>query len=574
MIKRLRLVQFKGFRKYEVSFGRQALLIGPNNAGKSTIISAVRLCNTAAKLAMRVGARDAFRYGGRTVRGWQLRAGPDDGFNHDNVRHEFEDVASLLELEYASGAVMHVVWPVDDPPFFWITQSGRDVTSAAEAKLLLSRVGVVPTLAPVESEEKLLTPDYLVKHSDTRLASRHFRNNLRQLQRADPEAFSALIEYLIENTDEIDELEVEQIWREEAMVVARYLDPQSRVPKELTWAGDGLQIWLQILFHLWRTRDLECVVLDEPDVFLHPDLQRRLVRVLEGTKRQVIYSSHASEVASESETANLVWIERSQSRSRQISTDEELGVLSAGLGSSFNLSIARALKAKVALFVEGEDMKLVSILATKVGAHRVAAEQRVAVSGIGGFTHWPSVESLGYLKDGFLGSTVKLRLILDRDYRRIEEGEALERQMRSAGVEAHVWRRKELESYLLVPAAIARSTGLDEKTVQIVLEQVTAGLRLDVLGQFTKERFKEKEPRTDPATFYSRAVELFEAAWADQTERLKMAPAKDVIRGVNRVAPSLGGRTTSARKLARILQKHEIDEEMAAQLLEIEAELR
>jgi len=569
----VRLEKFKGFRKFQVEFGRQALLIGPNNAGKSTIISAIKLCNTAAKLAMRVGARDSFRDKGRTIRGWRLGAAPDDGFNHDNVHHEFEDVVTRLDLEYSSGAVLHIVWPSDDPPFFWITSEGRQIVTAAEAKGVLVGVGVVPPLSPVDAEEKLLTPEYLAKNVDSRLSSRHFRNNLLQLRKNDPEAFSELIEYLVENTDEIDSLEVEQVWAVEAIVVVRYLDRLSRVPKELTWAGDGLQIWLQILFHLWRTRDSDCVVLDEPDVFLHPDLQRRLVRVLESTPRQVIYSSHASEVASESDSSSLVWIERSRTRSRRIETDKELGLLSDGLGSSFNLSIARALKAKVALFVEGEDMKLVSILASRLGAFGLANEQRIAVTGIGGFSHWPSVESFGYLKSGFLGSAVKVWLILDRDYRRLEEIVALEERMASADVTAHVWRKKELESYLLVPSAIARVMHLPLTTVDSLLALLHEELRIEVQAQFTNERFKFKEKKEDPTTFYARVTREFEAAWQTSDERSSMCNAKDMISGLNRRARSFEGRVVSARKLASALNRNEIDDELAEQLLSAEAAL-
>ena len=50
-----------------------------------------------------------------------------------------------------------------------------------------------------------------------------------------------------------------------------------RTPKELFWVGDGMQIFVQILTHLWRLRSADVVILDEPDLYLHADLQRRLV---------------------------------------------------------------------------------------------------------------------------------------------------------------------------------------------------------------------------------------------------------------------------------------------------------
>src|SRR5688500_8020666 len=42
MIKRLILTNFKGFEQFTVGFGSETFLVGPNNAGKSTIIAALR----------------------------------------------------------------------------------------------------------------------------------------------------------------------------------------------------------------------------------------------------------------------------------------------------------------------------------------------------------------------------------------------------------------------------------------------------------------------------------------------------------------------------------------------------
>ena len=48
---------------------------------------------------------------------------------------------------------------------------------------------------------------------------------------------------------------------------------EGKVPKELNWAGDGVQVFLQLLFHLWRLRGSSTIMLDEPDVYLHADLE-------------------------------------------------------------------------------------------------------------------------------------------------------------------------------------------------------------------------------------------------------------------------------------------------------------
>jgi len=69
-----------------------------------------------------------------------------------------------------------------------------------------------------------------------------------------------------------------------------------RTPKELFWAGDGMQVFVQLLVHLYRLRDSDVIVLDEPDLYLHADLQRRLVRLLENTAAQTITATHSSEM--------------------------------------------------------------------------------------------------------------------------------------------------------------------------------------------------------------------------------------------------------------------------------------
>jgi hypothetical protein len=67
-----------------------------------------------------------------------------------------------------------------------------------------------------------------------------------------------------------------------------YVEPGRRAEKEIFWVGDGIQIWLQLLLHVFRLRHQDLVILDEPDVFLHPDLQRRLVRLLDALDPQAV----------------------------------------------------------------------------------------------------------------------------------------------------------------------------------------------------------------------------------------------------------------------------------------------
>ena len=48
MIDRVRLVRYKGFEEFDLRIGRQAVLVGPNNAGKITLIQSLRLASQSA----------------------------------------------------------------------------------------------------------------------------------------------------------------------------------------------------------------------------------------------------------------------------------------------------------------------------------------------------------------------------------------------------------------------------------------------------------------------------------------------------------------------------------------------
>jgi len=488
----------------------------------------------------------------------------DSGFNFENIAHELAEVESRLDLTLGSGAVVHMVWPIESIGFFWIEHNGSNVVTAAKAKEVLDRVGLVPTLTPIDRQEKQLSREHLALNVETKLASRHFRNNLRALQESAPDDYRDLLAYMVENTPEISSLDVEVTHRDGASWIDVYFrHPNSRVRKELFWAGDGLQIWLQILFHLWRTRDGVVSILDEPDVFLHPDLQRRMVRVVENATGQTILASHAAEVAGEASLSSLIWIDRGRNASRIIGGDAEMEQLSSLLGSAFNLSIARALRARTALFVEGKDMKILRVIAKTLGCREFASETGLAIVPIGGFSHWPSVEAFGWIKSQFLGSQVRVRVLLDRDYRSAADSETLVHKLALSDVEAHVWTRKELESYLLVPEALARCSLIPVEDSRELLEQIFETLKPDVLGQYTRGELQSRSPGEDDATVVSRASVAFERMWTSLSSKTALVPAKEALKLWNQQVTDAGGQMTTAAKIARSLRSSEIPSEMA-----------
>jgi hypothetical protein len=227
----------------------------------------------------------------------------------------------------------------------------------------------------------------------------------------------------------------------------------------------------------------------------------------------------------------------------------------------------------VALFVEGDDMKVLRNVARAVGAESVRNERGLAVIRLGGFSNWHQVEPFAWLSRELLGNAVKIYVLLDRDYRGEATIAALRDALRGSDVHVHVWHRKELESYLLVPETIARASGLEVEVAKDLMDKAIRELRLDAQASFVSRRQQEAKRGTDFKTVALTALPEFENMWASPQGRMELVPPKEALAEIAREVQRLGGRSVSDRSISAAINGVEVDEEMSQILLDIEYEL-
>lgn len=179
---------------------------------------------------------------------------------------------------------------------------------------------------------------------------------MHHLQKSNPDEYEKTIQFICDNTPEISDASVRLRMAPKGPELDFFFtEATSNAEREVFWTGDGLQIWLQVLYHSFRQRDVGTLVLDEPDVFLHPDLQRRLVAMLEDLGPQIIVATHSPEVIAEASKDSVISVDRSRRAAQRVRGTLQVDRLISDLGSAFDLGIARALRSRVALFVEGQD---------------------------------------------------------------------------------------------------------------------------------------------------------------------------------------------------------------------------
>ncbi len=583
MLQQLQLHNFKGFHRFTIRFDRRAILVGPNNAGKSTAIGAVRAI---AGMRRRSGHQQARRYihdKNLPRWGWTIPAGY--GASEENLRFDFLSHTVRVSAKFSGGTLLEAVWPGEESdespdeevdgftdPYFYILDPKREsVRQPARIRGMTPEIGIVPLLTPVDFHELTRSRDTVVRNLSGRLASRQFRNQLLLMaHEPDPEgrgtkfdAFCRFIEPWLLDT-RIDPPITRTVDGGTEIDVYFY---ERRRPRELAWAGDGYQVFIQLLYHCFRLKDVDTIVLDEPDVYLHPDLQRRLFQVVDDHQGQVIFASHSSELVAEAPPSSVIWVDRTRTKAIRSPDPKTLDDLSKAIGSGFNLRLARVLRAKAVLFVEGEDVTILRLLARTLTFKEVVSEARLVTVALGGVANKSRLESFGWISEELLKGSIRGFVLLDRDYRSSVTVDELERQLDGFGLRPHVWRRKELESYLLETPAVARVVGSTEEWIDKVLDEESSSLRAFVQARLVGAQYEDRGRRgINVTTVAQAAAEELETFWDDARERRWRCPAKELITALNRRAQSEGKSTVNAYGLAKELRIDEISAEMSSVL--------
>jgi len=575
-IQRIRLLNYKAFADFSASFGHVALLVGPNSAGKSTVIEALRGASAMLRHARHFRATSLIDHGNEQHWVHPFRFG-QLAIEADNLRHEFRSVDSSLKVSFAGGASLEALWPKDEAGgFFLLRRMGSAQTRYPEdVRQSFPQIGLVPLLTPLDRNEELLNPNWVLKNIDGRLSSRHFRNQLALLVSEGGEADSGWESFREFCVKWLPEIRMDPPTRRDAELDVLYRDPMGGAAKEIVWAGDGIQVFAQILVHLFRLRHSDVIVLDEPDVYLHADLQRRLIRLLDSLGPQVILATHSAEMLAEADPEGVVWMDKTRPHAVRAPDPAQLSGLSVAIGTAFNLPLARVLRARLALFLEGDDVRFLRHLGHTLGTERLVAESNLAVVPLIGGSNWRRLEGFTWLVHELLKDTVQGQVILDRDFHSAEAIADLTSAVSGYGLQLHVWERHELESYLLHSAAIARISGADPDWLDAQLAEISAGMYGLFLTQMIATRYADGLDRGIALTTVGKACETeMQEFWTDPAKRVARCPAKELLSALNDKLTQRGFDTISFARLARTVRSTELPSEFCELLRRIDRKLR
>lgn len=569
MLKEIRLQNFRCFSDHTLPLRPQSVIIGRNNAGKSTLVEALRLISVITERYQSLTFRSPPPWSTLPVREKGVSPAKDQfDFSSENVFHRYGEPPAIISAKFSNDSFLRVHIGPGGSIYAMINDSqGRPLQSKADAKnAQLPHVAVMPQLGPVARTETPLNVDYVRRSMSSILSSQHFRNQIRQ----HPQFFESFAQLTDETWGMVQIRPIEGGGdRDEPLT---FFVRDGNFESEIASLGHGLQMWLQTMWFLSRMPPAATVILDEPDVYMHPDLQRRLIRHVQKRFAQSIVTTHSVEIISEVMTDDILIIDRSLQASKFASSLPSVQEVLERVGSAHNLQLTRLWNARKCILVEGRDMQLLSRLHSVIYPRDADGFAQVPNMSLGGWTGWPQAAGSALLLRNSGGSRILVYCLFDSDFH--TEGEIRERyvQARDHGIQLHIWKRKEIENYLLVPEAIrryiadrvaVRTQPPQLQEVIAALEDIAASLYEDTFDAMVSE-IHAKERANGPAGANRQARAVMVERWATFDERLKVISGKSALSKLSQWSKDTFGVSISTAGLAQGLREGELDRELVA----------
>ena len=184
MIKKMTLKNYRCFEDYTVVFKNETLIVGENNAGKSTIIEALRIVsvvsNKVFKNRIYRNANESLNLP-KNIFGFNVNV---DAYKVDlrSIVYFYNDnVNAEIIIEFDDKTIFHIYLNTECVFATVYNKNGENIKSIIQAKRMNEenlKVNIMPHLNLIREKEKKLAVETIERDQYTYLSSLHFRNEI------------------------------------------------------------------------------------------------------------------------------------------------------------------------------------------------------------------------------------------------------------------------------------------------------------------------------------------------------------------------------------------------------------
>ena len=575
VLEKMHLSNFKCFADHTVVFSKTTIMVGQNNAGKTTVVEALRVlglatarfCSSKSYSDRPEWARD---YMPLSSKGLKISVKVIDT-DLEQVFHRYGSPPASIEAFFSDGISIKIYINSEAEMFALFFLNKECVHSYKKIQEIgVPHVRVLPQIVPLQKDEPFVALETLDRNRFSKRTSGNFRNNLYQNRE---NGKLEELQGLIQST--WGSLRINQIYLDDGEKV--YLQMRdSDFVTEIYYMGHGIQMWLQTLWFIVMSEPDSIIVLDEPDVYMHADLQRKLIRILKNNYAQTIIATHSVEIMSEVQPENILIINCRNDVSCLADGYPLIQMAISGMGSIHNISISRLLNDKRYICVEGDDLQILRVFYDTLFPDADEPLDHIPNDTTGGWGSWSyQLDRARKLLNEF--PDIKIYYIYDRDYHRQEEIEKRIQDAKNSNVRLHVWDRKEIENYVISCTAIARFVckkrpELNEATVLSTVSsfvEQTLDCYKDAIIDKTMDEIQMSTKRSNQinaSTARQRAIAEIEPMWLTQDSKLKIVPGKQVMSDLSRKCQEQFKVSFNPQQIGNEMNADEIAQEMVETL--------
>lgn len=563
---------FKALKSYTLNLKNTNILVGPNNCGKSTIISAFRILEVALRTA---NSKSATHIPNNELHSSIGHAISEENLPVplENVHTDYSNEDSFIEFHFENGNQLFLYFPKDSGCFLtWNSQGQPTRTPSLFRKQFPLKVQVIPVLGPLEQEENIVTDETVRKSLGTPRASRHFRNYWYK----NPEEFGEFRKMVLETWPGMN-LHPPTLAGGLSNRLVMFCS-EKRIDREIFWAGSGFQIWCQLLTHVFRSHKYDFTIIDEPEIYLHPDVQRQFLSILRDVSTNVVLATHSTEIIGEADPAEILLIDKEKRKSKRLQDAQGVQEALLALGSAQNITLTHLARTRKILFVEGlNDYKLIRRFARLMKLQKLSSGSDITAFESGGFSSWQEISSFSKRIAQTHNETIKISAVYDRDYKCDAEINEIKKAIKKHLMFVHFHEKKEIENYLLVPNILDRVlkkhiVSLEESSADI-LNNLTSLKKIKIQSQYVSkylEYHKSKGSKKDQASLSEEAMETFEQKWEKLIDRLNIIPGKVILKEFRSYIASEYKFTLTDVKIIDEFKNHEIPNDLKNLLNDLE----
>ncbi|MDI6792412.1 MAG: AAA family ATPase [bacterium] len=505
------------------------VLVGPNNAGKTAVLEALAL---GFGLPATINVNDCVNYltknGSCEIEVRLLFSRKDWEICLSQIKHryqeeDFDPIPEQIErLEIIKRVTYNVVnkkienTQIDIQPAFSSLEKNDDLTTRqrgilSEALTSIKNIDFYSFFdAPLylDSARSIASSEQFRAIRQARVENnpQRVREKLYVIKKDDPERFDRIKNHILNVFPEIQDLTIDHDEETNNYV----LKIQERFKKnsgfeevnyDVHQTGLGMQSLVLIIANIFMN-DSDIVLLDEPEIHMHPELVKKFVDIVQhiSSQKQIILTTHSVPLVNSVEVEKVFSLKYYPEKRGVIAVpaknNKDIIELFDDLGFDFKNEIfGYSPRSNLVVFVEGEsDEKYLTLFGEKFSlADQIPIFE--TMNGRGNvFKIANTVKKLQRKKEEI---GLKFLITVDKD-EATRNNEWLKHNLREE--QLHIWDRRQIENYLLDASAI--KTMLVNKTKRSEQEKMVEGLDIqrmilecidqqkdDVFHRFLKQIF-------------------------------------------------------------------------------------